>query len=305
MPSLPSISKKGGMRAGSGRKAGGQNQETSDRVVISRWFCDWFARELKKKKSLHSKVTDAQCEAAVNDVSPPDEPVFSTEKIQTGCRWQQARSGYRPFDAKKLAAVALAAERLGFWSQAWRTDATGYSADDKKTLFILALIAVDGFVDEKSMKTKFAELHRKLLKAVKKLSDCETEAKFENARKKCIEAMQAWSDFADDLPQTVGSIGLRPDLEASFGDWATDVRNYTLKPQQALIALQLFKFGAANRRIQRLGWQVWSLYFEESFMFNMDSAKNHIRQTIISPESGTKLAQLARETSKNEKSRIK
>ena len=288
------------MRNGAGRKAGIQNSDMAERVLISRWFCDWFSRQLKKHQSQRVAVTDAECEDAVNRHSPGNEAIFKDKNFRLGYVWQKARTGCQPLSAERLAAAASAAEKLGFWSQAWRSDAAGYSGDDKKTLFILALIAVDGFVDEMAMKKEFAVLQRNLLKTVKKLSECKTEAKFESDKKKCIEAMLAWSDFADDLPQTVGSIGLRPDLEASFSDWFTDVRNYTLKPRQTLFWLQRFKFGAANRRLHKLGWQVWSLYFEENFMFNMASAKKHIRQTVSAPESGTKLAQLVREVRKVE-----
>lgn len=257
-----------------------------DRALISMWFCDWFARQLKAQKAHGATVTDADCEQVVNQYFALENPVFPSEKV-TGGMWQKARTGVRPFAPDRLARIALAAEKLGFWSQAWREKNSSYPEEGKLNLFILAMLAVDGFSDQKQEKQKFKALHSTLTKRLKGLAECQNEFKFEKLKAQCAEAMAAWAVFADELPPTAGHIGLREDLSASFQDWDTDIRFYHLKPAQTLKWLTLLKFGRGSKRLLQLSWQVWALRFYESFMFDISSAKKHARKTI----GGTKLAQ--------------
>ena len=279
----------GGARAGAGRKAGGQNADMADRKLISKWFCDWFSRELKKTKRLGVTVTDADCEIAINETVSTDEPVFPTEKTRPGGMWQKARTGARPFSADRLSTVALAAEKLGFWDQAWRREGGAFGRRDNESkldTFILAMLSVDGFADQKTEKQKFKALHINLTKRLKSLSECKNAAKFEKVKDKTQDAIAAWLNFADELPQTVGYIGLRPDLEASFQEPGTD-RYYRLKPAQALKWLSLLQFGRGQNRMQQLRWQVWALHFFESLLFDISTAKEHAPNMI----TGTKLSQ--------------
>ena len=72
------------MRNGAGRKAGIQNSDMAERVLISRWFCDWFSRQLKKHQSQRVAVTDAECEDAVNRHSPGNEAIFKDKNFRLG-----------------------------------------------------------------------------------------------------------------------------------------------------------------------------------------------------------------------------
>ena len=149
------------------------------------------------------------------------------------------------------------------------------------------MLAVDGFTDQKREKQRFKTLRNILSKRLKILAECGDERKFEKLKSNCLSALADWAQYADELPPTAGNIGLRNDLEGSFQDLDTDVRYFHLKPTQALKWLTLLQFGRGSKRLHRVAWQVWALEFHESFLFDIGTAKKHIRKS----RAGTKQAQ--------------
>lgn len=277
----------GGSRPGAGRKAGGQNADMQDRKVVCMWFCDWFARQLKAQKGRRAVVTDSECEESVNRCFQFSKPVFASEKVRLGGMWRKARVGTRPFSPERLSSVATAAEKLGFWSQAWRdTRGLGPYAQ-KQDLFVLAMIAVDGFTDQRQAKQQFKTLHTKLTKQLKRLNECVDPLNFDKVKAVALKAFVEFVDFKEQLSPTAGHVVLRYDLEASFQDFENDYRYYQLKPAQALKWLELLQFGRGAERLKRLAWQVWACDFSTNFKFDISSAKKHIRKT----KTGTNLAQ--------------
>ena len=314
-----------------------------NRVLVSRWLCDWFGRELAKHSGTRS-ATDAECEKAVNDQFPKDpalfgtdkerEPVFETEK-RAGGMWQKARTGTRPFSPERLAQVAEAASKLKFWMG----PAHSNTQIDRSTFYLLKLATFDKLRDEKTEKRTFKLLQQKMLNALKTLANSNTAAKFQNAKKRTASALNEWVEFVDALPSGVGEIVLRYDLEASFQCGNGDFIYHTLKPKLAQIWVDRFQFGAANRQLYRLSSQVWALEFSPGFL-NMSQCNRHLPRKSnrkvnikdsqasstpfndldallaevnsqfvsngsdrsLSPTTGTKLAQLARKTSKIEQS---
>lgn len=277
----------GGARIGAGRKPGGQNADMHDRKVVTMWFCDWFARQLQAQKGRNAVVTDADCEEVVNQCFHFDKPVFKSEKTMLGGMWQKARVGSRPFNPERLAAVAAAAEKLGFWSQAWRDSSRLGPYADKQDLFILAMISVDGFTDQRETKLQFNNLHAKLTKQLNRLRKCVYPLKFDKVKVSAIKALNEFADFKEQLSPTAGHVVLRHDLEASFQNFDTDYLCYQLKPAQALKWLELLQFGRGAERLKRLAWQIWALDFSTDFRFDIGSAKKHIQKT----KTGTNLAQ--------------
>lgn len=268
----------GGARPGAGRKAFDQNYE--DRRILSMWVCDWFERQFRLVKKI-KKLSDADAESMIN--AEFSLPVFKTEPITSaGKMWNAAKRGERPFSNDRMTMIATAAEKLKFWRAGHNIEDI---EDDLLTVFILRMLAVDGFHNQAETKKQFDTLQEKLRTTLKDLLN-PTKQDFAKRKTRVLKTLNEWKDFADDYPKNAGEIGLRRDVLASFENWDSDIRAWRLRPSRSIKLITPLKLGGNFQWVKQTLQQVEALHFETHLFYD--------RALIINPlkfKTGTKLAQ--------------
>lgn len=270
----------GGARTGAGRKAFDQNYE--DRRILSMWVCDWFTRQYLIVKKI--KLNDGGAEAEINEcfLGKP-KPVFKEKPVTNiGKMWNAAKRGERPFSNERMIMIVTAAGKLGFWDISFSLEEI---EDDLLTVFILRMLAVDGFHNQAESKKQFVRLQSKLRITLKHLMT-PNESNFVKRKAKVMKALNEWKDFADIFPITAGEIGLRQDVLASFQDWQNEIRAWTLRPSRSIKLISPLKFGGNCKWVRLTLEQVEALYFNKHLFYDRTLTIDRLK-----PKIGTKLAQ--------------
>lgn len=268
----------GGARPGAGRKAFDQNFE--DRRILSMWLCDWFTRQYFIVNKINLKDGDA--ESVVNECFR-DGLVFKDEPATNiGKKWNAAKRGERPFSNDRMTMIATAAEKLNLWRAGLCIEEI---EDDLLTVFILRMLAVDGFHSQDETKKQFDNLQLKLRTALKDLLN-PTKQDFAKRKARVLKTLNEWKDFADDYPKNAGEIGLRRDVLASFENWDSDIRAWKLRPSRSIKLITPLKLGGNFQWVQQTLQQVEALHFETHLFYDRALTINPLKS-----KTGTKLAQ--------------
>lgn len=288
----PTVSaKRGGARAGSGRKAG--DVEFLDRKLTSIWLCDWFARAFAKRQKKARAANYAECEDAVNNKQAFEKPLFSHAAL--GAQWAKAARGERPFSAGQMKLIMEAAVKLKLTEQS-AAKVKIIERKDQITQTILILILADGTFDQFKVESKQVENQKKKIVTCLLKLNTSSVNDFKNMRSKACTEIKAFANFVQKLELGQGSFCpiLYLDEDGDEPDWSGYTSIFSGKTERRITKLKFAGEGNADLIANTIN-EVCTLQFRSSNLFtrNPRLLKEHMERTITKPKRvcGTKLAQ--------------